>query len=232
MPATVSPPASITALTLRAAELGGMTLAQLAARVAVPVPASQIRHKGWTGELLERALGAHSGSRPEPDFAHLGVELKTLPVNARGRPRESTYICVAALDGRAQSWEASLVRQKLACVLWVPVEAGPSLPLGERRVGTPFLWRPTAEDERQLRSDWEEIMEAVAIGRLDQISARQGRWLQLRPKAANARAQTPGFTDDGSPGATLPRGFYLRSLFTAQLLARRGGAQPPTTAAI
>jgi len=220
-PVNVSAPASIPELTARAAELGGMTLAHLATRLGVPIPASQPRHKGWAGELLELALGAQSGSRPQPDFAHLGVELKSLPLNGLGNPRESTYICVAALDGRAQSWATSLVRQKLACILWVPIEAAQTIPLPERRIGTPFLWHPSVEEEMQMRQDWEEIMESVTVGQLDKISARQGRWLQLRPKAANSRARTPGYTDDGSPGVTLPRGFYLRSVFTKRILARR-----------
>jgi DNA mismatch repair protein MutH len=84
----------------------------------------------------------------------------------------------------------------------------------------------------QLRHDWEEIMESVTVGQLDQVSARQGRWLQLRPKAANARARTPGYTGDGSPGDTLPRGFYLRSVFTKRILARRDQTLPGTTAAL
>ena len=37
--------------------------------------------------LLERALGATAeGSKAEQDFSHLGVELKTLPINAEGYP--------------------------------------------------------------------------------------------------------------------------------------------------
>jgi DNA mismatch repair protein MutH len=225
-------PASIADLIARATALGGMTLGQVATHHGVPIPVNQLRHKGWSGALLETVLGAESGSRPEPDFPTLGVELKTLPVNARGKPKESTYICIAALDGRAESWHTSLVRKKLACVLWVPIEADRSRPLAERRIGTPFLWRPNAEEERQLRSDWEEIMEDIGAGNIDQVSSRQGRWLQLRPKAANARALAPGFDQYGNPAATLPRGFYLRSLFTARLLARHAGLQPPARPAL
>ncbi len=225
-------PASIADLLTRATALGGMTLRQLAARHGMPIPANQLRHKGWAGGLLELALGTESGSRPEPDFPALGVELKTLPVNAQGKPKESTYICIAALDGRPESWETSLVRKKLACVLWVPIEADKSQALAQRRIGTPFLWHPGPEQECQLRSDWEEIMEQIATGNIDRVSSRQGRWLQLRPKAANARAQAPGFDHAGNPSTILPRGFYLRSLFTAQILAQRGGPRPHADAAL
>lgn len=221
---TLGAPATLAALLQRAAALGGRTLGQLAGHSGTEVPRNQRFRKGWVGQLVEIALGASSGSRPQPDFPDLGVELKTLPVNARGRPRESTFVCVAPTDGRRQSWLDSPVRAKLACVLWVPVEADAAIPMAERRIGTPFLWRPTPDEEAQLRSDWEEIMEMITLGKLDQVSARHGRWLQLRPKAANAAALTGGFDAEGRPGATLPRGFYLRAVFTARLLARAAGA--------
>jgi DNA mismatch repair protein MutH len=50
------------------------------------------RDKGWIGILLELWLGASAGSKPEQDFAALGVELKTIPIDSqvvRWRPPSS-----------------------------------------------------------------------------------------------------------------------------------------------
>ncbi len=218
---TVAPPASETELLARAQSLAGLTLGQLGNRLNQPLPADMRRAKGWPGQLIEQALGATAASRPEPDFQLLGIELKTLPVNRQGRPRESTYVCTVALDDRdGLHWEDSLVYKKLRRVLWVPLEAEPEIPLAQRRVGAPLLWSPDADDAALLRRDWEELMEMVSLGRLDQISARHGEVLQIRPKAANARALRKTSDEDGAPTLTLPRGFYLRSGFTASLLAR------------
>ena len=62
-------------------------------------------------------------------------------------------------------------------------------------------------------------MDMVCLGRLDELSARHGEWLQIRPKAAHARVL--GDTTDalGQPAKTTPRGFYLRTNFTNHLLA-------------
>jgi DNA mismatch repair protein MutH len=215
------PPDTLAELLDRAAGIAGMTLGQVAGRHGIAPPRFPRRHKGWTGILIERALGAASASQPQPDFPHLGVELKTLPVDERGQPRESTWVCIAPLDGRPQSWDTCLVRRKLACVLWVPIEAARAIPPAERRIGTAFLWRPSPAQEAQLRADWEEITDAVTLGEVDRIGARHGTWLQLRPKAADSRSRTRGPDADGAPGAALPRGFYLRAAFTAGLLKCR-----------
>ena len=66
------PPETEEELRLRARRLAGWTLSDLAAHLGERVPLDLRRAKGWVGEALERALGATSGSQPEPDFPHLG----------------------------------------------------------------------------------------------------------------------------------------------------------------
>lgn len=215
-----SPPRSETELLARARRLAGLSLGQLARELGCRPPENLRRHKGWIGELLERALGASAGSLPEPDFPQLGIELKTLPVTRAGLPRESTYVCTVPLEAHGETWETSWVRRKLQHVLWFPVEAEPGTALAERRLGTPLLWSPDAAQEEGLRADWEELMDMVCLGDLEAITAHHGTWLQIRPKAANARALTAGFGADGERILTLPRGFYLRTTFTAAILRR------------
>jgi len=216
-----APPEDEASLLARAQDLAGLTLETLAARAGLPMPADLKRDKGWVGMLLEWHLGASAGSKAEQDFAHLGIELKTIPIDAQGKPLETTFVCVAPLTGNSGvTWLTSHVRHKLARVLWIPVEGGREIPLRERRVGAPLLWSPDAEEDEMLRQDWEELMDMIVLGRVEQITARHGAWLQIRPKAANSKALTEGIGDQGQPIMTLPRGFYLKKSFTGPLLAR------------
>lgn len=216
-----NPPESEQALFNRARDLSGRRLSEIANDCGLPVPDSPIRAKGWTGTLLEAALGATAASLPEPDFQAIGVELKTVPVNSRGQPRESTYVCAVPVPGAAPPlWEQSGVRRKLARVLWIPVVCEPETHFTERRIGAPLLWSPTAEEEAALRADWEELMDMVCLGRVDDITARHGTHLQIRPKAANAAARQRSVGRAGLTVQALPRGFYLRPAFTAGVFAR------------
>ncbi len=214
------PPIDEAALLAKAQSIAGLTLGELAAELNVAVPIDLKRDKGWVGMLVETALGASAGSKAERDFAHLGIELKTLPVNARGYPLETTFVSLAPLSQTlGVNWENSHVRYKLSNVLWLPVEGERAIPLNKRRIGQPILWRPSFDEERQLRQDWEELMEYIALGHVRQITARVGQVLQLRPKGANSRAMTKGVGYNGEIIETLPLGFYLRKEFTANILA-------------
>ncbi len=205
----------------RAQDIAGFTYKELADEAQLIVPDNLKRDKGWVGQLLEWHLGASAGSKPQQDFAHLGIELKSIPISYSGKPLETTFVCVAPLTGvHGLSWEHSHVRQKLSKVLWIPVEGEREIPLAERRVGTPILWTPSEEQEKLLKADWEELMEMIVLGDVEKITARHGEVMQLRPKAANSRVLTVAYGASGKPIKTLPRGFYLRTQFTAQILSQ------------
>jgi DNA mismatch repair protein MutH len=217
----ISPPATEAELLVRARAVSGSTLGDIAAGLGVETPLDQRRAKGFTGLLLERALGATASSRAQPDFEPLGIELKTLPVDLRGRPRESTFVCTIPLTEIGEvEWEQSRVRRKLSRVLWMPIEADPNLTLAARRIGTPLLWSPDPDDERDLRFDWEELAGLIGRGQLESITGHMGRFLQIRPKAASSRARRRGVDRDGAFYSALPRGFYLRPAFTGRILER------------
>lgn len=203
-PAIVSvvQPRDLEDLQRRAALLAGKRLDAVAS----------VHTKGKVGELLEQLLGA-TGKGAVHDFPELGVELKTIPVDARGRPRESTYVCrISLAEAERAEWETSWVRRKLSHVLLVPICEGV--------IETPVFWIPSAEQERLLRDDFEELMGLIGRGRIEDLTAHEGEVLQIRPKARDGSVRTTTFDRDGELVSTVPRGFYLRPRFTATLLSK------------
>ena len=216
------PPRDAPELLARAHALCGRRVESLGRELGMPIGASGAHTKGKVGELVERALGATGGSSATWDFPALQVELKTIPVDLRGVPRESTFVCaVSLLDADRAEWETSWVRSKLARVLWVPVETGDD---GARTFGEARLWSPSAEQEGVLAGDFEEILGRVGAGGVEGVSAHVGRWLQLRPKAAHGGVRTRAPGDEGGTLTTVPRGFYLRARFTGAILRDVGAA--------
>src|SRR4051794_41900671 len=100
--------------------LVGVTLADLADGLGLPAPAGRVRTKGWSGQIIERELGVDGGGVRGPDFAALGIELKTVPVDPQGEPLESTAVCqIDPIAIAAESWATSYTRHKLERVVWI-----------------------------------------------------------------------------------------------------------------
>jgi DNA mismatch repair protein MutH len=213
------PPQTEAELIARYRTIAGLRLEDIATQHGVAVPQNLRREKGWVGQLLELALGADAHSLAEPDFRTIGVELKTLPLDTHGRPRESTYVCTVPLErGLEARWEDTWLRRKLSRVLWLPVEASADIPIAERRIGSGLLWSPNEEEEALLRRDWEELSDMICSGELERITARMGTVLQIRPKAANSRVRCRSVGAGGEAILTNPRGYYLRPSFTRRIL--------------
>lgn len=213
------PPHDERELLARAHALAGRSLGSIAGALGAEIPAAALHAKGKLGTLLEAALGARPAAGKSHDFPDLGIELKTIPVDERGVPRESTYVAALRLaDADELEWASSWVRAKLSRVLFVPLETASGAPWHERLVGAPVLWSPTAEQEAILRADFDDAVGLVAIGRVEELTAHMGRWLQVRPKARDGRARTRAYGRDGEWLEANPRGFYLRPHFTGALL--------------
>lgn len=203
------------ALMNRCRAIEGYSLGQLADALGVSIPQHALQRKGWAGLLIEKALGADAGNQSLPDFTALGIELKTLPMNARGVPAESTFVTsIPLMTLHLQTWETSQCFAKLRRVLWIPVEADPNISYAHRRIGQGILWSPSAMEEQILRQDWDELSHLIVLGKLHEIHAGLGIYLQIRPKAADAKALCYGMNESGETVLTLPRGFYLRRSLT------------------
>lgn len=206
-------------LLARTHQIAGLTLGELAFELGISVPENLKRDKGWVGNLIETALGARAGSKPEQDFSHLGIELKTIPIDRAGRPLETTFVSLAPLiQNSGICWQTSHVKHKLSKVLWIPVQGERQIAVADRHIGQGILWQPSPEQERCLQQDWEELMDYIVLGKVEKITAHLGEVLQLRPKGANNRALTKGIGKRGEVIDTLPLGFYLRKNFTQQIL--------------
>ncbi|PCI70135.1 MAG: DNA mismatch repair endonuclease MutH [Gammaproteobacteria bacterium] len=217
----IKPPTTLNELKERTKQIAGLTIGELAKQRQVGVPSDLKRQKGWQGQFIESCLGADAGNLSEPDFSLIGVELKTLPIDFSGRVLESTYISVVNIKNhQGLTWENCATKHKLSHVLWVPIARIKDQPLENSRIATPFLWQPNDKEARQLKQDWEEVMDLVALGQLGQLNARMGEILQVRPKAANSRVLTDTTDSEGNHSQTLPRGFYMRPQFTQGLVDR------------
>jgi DNA mismatch repair protein MutH len=217
-----TPPTQVNQLMERVNRIAGMTLGEVASDFAFKTPENLLREKGWTGQLIEYALGASAASRPEPDFPNLGIELKTLPISYSGKPLETTYVSVTPLKGlHGLTWQNSVVKKKLNHVLWLPILAERDIAPTDRVIGNGFLWQPNAQQEKQLQQDWEELTEMIALGQVEKVNGHFGQVLQIRPKAANSQALTQAIGPEGKEIMTLPRGYYLKTHFTQQILAQQ-----------
>ncbi len=219
-----SAPQSINELLRRVDDIAGLTIGDLASKYQFKTPKDLLREKGWIGQLIEWVLGAMAGSKPEPDFINLGIELKTLPISYSGKPIETTFVSVVPLkELQGLTWQKSPVKKKLNHVLWLPILSERDIAPEQRIIGSGFLWQPTPSQEALLQKDWEQQIEMIALGEIDQINGKLGQVLQIRPKAANSKALTDAIGPNGKIIQTLPRGFYLKTNFTGDILKAQFG---------
>ncbi len=215
----VAPPQTTLELLARCDNIAGHSLQELAEFAGIKMAKDLTTDKGWVGQLIEWHLGASAGNKPEQDFKHLGIELKTIPIDRLGKVLETTFVCSTPLLNTINlTWENSNICNKLSKVLWVPVQGERHIELSQRIVGNGFLWTANSEQTQLLKNDWNELMEKIALGEIELLSARDGQAVQLRPKAANGQCLTDAYGKNGKLIKVRPRGFYLKKNFTQSII--------------
>jgi DNA mismatch repair protein MutH len=211
------------ALLRHARALIGTSWAEIADGLGMPVPIGAVTTKGWSGQIIERELGVGSTAHG-PDFAALGIELKTVPVRTDLVPLESTAVChIDPVAIAGESWMTSYARQKLSQVLFVALEVRQgTTSVGERHVAAVKLWSPTPAQEAALRADFELfVRDYFRRGRAAEITGHLGQVLQVRPKARNASERRAAFGPDGKNTSIGRSGFYLRPAFVCGIMRTR-----------
>ena|SRR5690554_3307009 len=209
-------------LEARARDLAGLTVRELAERMRLTLPPSSARGKGFAGTLAELALGADAGNRSEPDFIELRVELKTIPLDSRGRPLETTFVCTVPLPDIIElEFEDSPLYHKLRRVFFLPIEG--EAELADRRFGVGFFYSPDEGELAVIRRDWELFGELIANQELEAIDGSLGEIVQIRPKGRDAQDRVLGPLQDDGLDYARPLGFYLRTRHTRAIVARALG---------
>lgn len=206
----LKPNASAEEVLERALRLSGCRVGNLQQKH--PLQEKQVNlltNKGGLGQVIEQTIYPSNLNLPGPDIPSLGLEIKSLPVSAQGRPLSSLFVCVAPRC-EPPDFEASLPASKLRHVLFVPYHQAPGVLLKDAQIGSAFLWRPTNLLWQALRSDWEELSLALRLGEQRELSAHYGTLLQIRPKARNNQDCRAFLSSDGYNVEAKRCGYYLR----------------------
>jgi len=202
--------------------LSNRTIGSLAEELSVKIAPDAVKTKGLIGQLVERYLGVENNNLPSVDFADLQLELKTIPVNSKLQPLESTYVCTVESNRRALRWQDSWACKKLSNVLWVPILVKENSNITEHTALQPILWQPSAEVNAILEQDFIELMDLFYLGEAGRLNAKYGTYLHIRPKAANSRTVVDYLDSNNLHTKIVPKGFYLRTQLTKQILKQDG----------
>ena len=202
---SIAPPESFIELIDNLNNIVGKNFREIADLLDVNWPKSSLHAKGWAGQAVELCLGASAKSAAVPDFPNLGLELKTIPVDEEYKPLESTFLGYAPLIVKNSNFYESSLYSKVSRMLFVLICAPREMAMARRYVVGYFFWQPSEEEMKLIKDDYEEI------------TARIGSVIQMRPKCANGKKLTTCVGPLGELISTRPRGFYMRRKFSTQL---------------
>jgi DNA mismatch repair protein MutH len=183
------PEGEFEAVTLaRLESIEGQTIAAVAASLGRQVG----RGKSAAADVIRALVGQKAKGRIG-DFDRFGVELKTLPIDRRGRPVERTSFPAFVHEELAfETWEASDLLGRLNRILFVPLYRDKGQEQATAVVRPAFFWSPTETELVGISEEWSRICDLILAHKSrDLPKESQTRFIHVRTHGRNSRDQEP-----------------------------------------
>jgi DNA mismatch repair protein MutH len=190
-------------------------------------------NKGGFGTVLERHyFGYEPNSRPEPDFAEAGVELKATPLKRAGtRLVAKERLVLGMIDYMtvvSEEWESSTFLKKNSHLLLVFYLHEQGRDPRDFVVKIVRLFEFPPEDLAIIRRDWQLIVDKVRSGRAHELSEGDTLYLAAATKAADStKRRSQPF---GEPAK--PRAFSLKQSYMNAVIKSSTDAKPIAAAEV
>lgn len=151
-------------------------------------------HKNFHRELAVRILAG--GDLSVKELNKSGIELKTVRLQANGRPKESmSFPAFDFIEIQSQKWEDSSFFEKTEKkFLFIVFQADLS---GEERLVKAGYWNMPYDDRKEAERVWLDTQKRVGIDAFNLPGLKESKIAHVRPKAK-----------DGKDKALTPQGSY------------------------
>ena len=153
---------------------------------------ADFKGKGGFGQTLEKYyFGYEPNSNPEPDFKHVGMELKASPLkslkNGRIQAKERIVLnIINYLEVHSESFEKSSFWKKNAHLLLVFYHHSKDVHFLDYLIHLVDEWEYPEDDLQIIRQDWEFINQKVKLGKAHELSEGDTFYLGACTKGSTA----------------------------------------------
>lgn len=199
-------------------EIQGIPFRELAETLGYDISKDPTSMKSAAGDIAELVAGKKPDSLPQADLSEFDIEVKTVPLDLTGHPRENTKITALNYTNLLrEKWETSHVYEKVRVVLFVPIVKEDTKRPEAWYVRSPFIWMPSRDQFDVLRKDWETIRRMVRVG--EQLTAKVGDYLIANTSGQGKGRDVRSYElTDGRRIEVKTRAFFLRKTFVAEIL--------------
>ncbi|WOV87391.1 Sau3AI family type II restriction endonuclease [Sporosarcina oncorhynchi] len=149
------------------------------------------RSKGQLGQIIEESFfGYQVNSISEPDFAHLGIELKVTPVkeNKNGTLSAKERLVLNIINYMSEAnttFDTSSFWNKNKEILLMFYKWLPEVKRADYRIIKSHLHKFTEEDLEIIKQDWQLINNKIKAGLAHELSEADTNYLAASTKGAN-----------------------------------------------